>query len=199
MSSARYEFRAFARDFGLVEDRLRDRAEPSRIVESHELYIVTARNDVSNIKIRDGRLDIKQRLDTQQRLERWTPVLKRELPLVKESDAGLLVDALGLDIGAEALRGLSLPDLLTQQVFPRSDLGAARVFKQRFGFMVQGCQCEIVNLSVNGAWLRSCCVESENTEAVLALIAELGLNAYDNTHYALAVRRVLGLDRDRLL
>lgn len=199
MSSARYEFRAFARDFGLVEDRLRDRVEPSRIAESHELYIVTTRSDVRNIKVREGRLDIKQCLGTHQRLERWTPVLKQELPLVSESDAGLLADALGLDCGHEALRDRSLSDLLTQQVFPRPDLGAARVFKQRFGFLLQECQCEIVNLSVNGAWLRSCCVEAEDAEAVLALIAELGLDAYDNTHYALAVRRVLGLDRDCLL
>jgi len=199
MSGARYEFRAFARDFGLVEDRLRDLAEPSRIVESKELYIVTARSDVSNIKIRDKRLDIKQCLGRHQGLEQWKPVLKQELPLVSESDAGLLAEALGLACGAEELLNRKLSDLLTEQVFPQPDLGAARVFKQRFGFLVQDCQCEIVTLAVNGAWLRSCCVEAESSDAVLDLIAKLGLDAYDNTSYASAVRRVLGLEKDHLL
>jgi len=199
MSNARYEFRAFARDFGLVEDRLRDLAEPSRIIESHELYIVTTRSDDSNIKVRDKLLDIKQCLGRHQGLEQWKPVLKQELPLVSDSDADLLADALGLACGAEALLHRSLYDLLTEQVFPRPDLGAARVFKQRFGFLIQDCQCEIVTLAVNGAWLRSCCVEAENPDAVLDLIAKLGLDAYDNTSYARAVRRVLGLDKDYLL
>ena len=196
---ARYEFRAFARDFGLVEDRLRELAEPSRIVESHELYIVTSRSDASNIKIRGGRLDIKQCLGEQQGLEQWKPVLKQELPLVNEPDAARLAEALVLDCSADELCGRNLSELLSEQVFPQPDLGAARVFKQRFGFLVQDCQCEIVALSVNGAWTRSCCVEAESADAVLALITQLGLDAYPNTSYARAVRRILGLDRDHLL
>lgn len=196
---ARYEFRAFARDFGLVEDRLRELAEPSRIVESHEVYIVTSRSDASNIKIRDGRLEIKQLLGEQQGLEQWKPVLKQELPLEHTADAAVLADALALDCDAEKLCGRALPELLDEQVFSHVDLGAARVFKQRFGFLVHGCQCEIVALAVNGAWTRSCCVEAENADAVLALIAQLGLDAYTNTSYARAVRRILGLERDQLL
>ena len=45
---ARYEFRAFAHDFGIVEEAIRRRARVARYRESLEVYIMSAGNDENN-------------------------------------------------------------------------------------------------------------------------------------------------------
>ncbi|MGD8617518.1 MAG: hypothetical protein PVI91_17970, partial [Gammaproteobacteria bacterium] len=55
----RYEFRAFAQHFGLVEDEIRRRSQCERIRESCEIYILTAASSENNTKVRDELMDIK--------------------------------------------------------------------------------------------------------------------------------------------
>ena len=55
----RYEFRAFAQNFGLVEDKIRKLSKLEKFRESSEIYIVSAGNTENNIKIRYDALDIK--------------------------------------------------------------------------------------------------------------------------------------------
>lgn len=50
-TSARYEFRAFAHDFGLAEEAIRRDAGEARYRESLEVYLMSAGNDENNTKV----------------------------------------------------------------------------------------------------------------------------------------------------
>ncbi|MCP4423849.1 MAG: hypothetical protein GY803_05090, partial [Chloroflexi bacterium] len=69
----RYEFRAFAQNFGLVVEKMRRLAPCSLIRESDEWYIMSAANNANNTKIRDGKLDIKVFVQERRGLEQWRP------------------------------------------------------------------------------------------------------------------------------
>ena len=56
---ARYEFRAFAQNFGLAEEKMRKLSKFEKFRESSEIYILSAANHEHNIKIRYDTLDIK--------------------------------------------------------------------------------------------------------------------------------------------
>ena len=56
---ARYEFRAFAHDFGIVEEAIRRHSPMASYRESLEVYLVSAANDNNNAKVRGGLMDIK--------------------------------------------------------------------------------------------------------------------------------------------
>ena len=56
----RFEFRAFAQNFGMVETKMRKLSKCEIIRESPEVYIVSAANNENNTKIRDIKMDIKE-------------------------------------------------------------------------------------------------------------------------------------------
>ena len=66
--------------------------------------------------------------------------------------------------------------------------------RRRFGFTVSGCITEIADLLVNGAAIRTVAVESEDPEAVLHAKEILGLGAYENVNYLLAIKRIIGME-----
>ena len=55
----RFEFRTWAKNFGMVETKMRRIAPCEGIRESGEIYIVSAGNNENNTKIRDKLMDIK--------------------------------------------------------------------------------------------------------------------------------------------
>lgn len=189
----RYEFRAFAPTFGLVESRMRSLSPPPEIRESAEIYLLTAADGRHNVKVRDNLLDVKMLLATRQRLEQWMPTLKLALP----AEAGELEEQVLPLLGLAGLKLVSgqypAPRLVEQLTRPSSGVIAAQVFKRRFGFRIADCACELADITVNGAAIRTASVESENPDLALQVIAELGLDEYDNTSYVLALRRVTGL------
>ncbi len=65
----RFEFRAFAQDFGIVEEKIRQLSPVEKIRESLEVYIISAGNNENNTKIRDNKMDIKVFVQEKQGLE----------------------------------------------------------------------------------------------------------------------------------
>ncbi len=198
MSDDRYEYRAFAKNFGLVEDRLRGRAQPVRIQESNDTYLVPFSASAHSPKIRGQKLDVKTLLTVKTSLEQWTPSFKTDLPIKDQSLAERAFDLLGapypgLD-SADALVDMNETQLVESVGRRAPELGVALVFKRRQLFTVGHCSAELVELSVNGAWLMSVCVESVVPEAVHSLCNDLGLNQYPNHSYLSMLRRVLGFD-----
>jgi hypothetical protein len=189
----RYEFRAFAQGFGLVEERLR-RGRPSELIrESIEFYLVAAGNDDKNLKIRHQTLDVKALIAVRDGLEQWRPVLKVEFPLSAETLRDEVMAALDVEAGALTRESYTVPQLVDEVARPHPGLGVAHVFKRRFGYTVEGCMAEIAELLINGAAIRSMAVESEDPEAALAAKALLGLDDHENVNYPRAIKRVLGL------
>jgi hypothetical protein len=192
-TGARYELRAFAQGFGLVEETLRRDAGAIRYRESLEVYILSAGNDGNNTKVRDGRMDIKDLVNRDRGLERWSPRMKGEFPLARGVILEQVLPALAVD--APQLRRDAYPfeDYLRDIIIPHPDLAAVSVFKQRLGFDIEGGVAELAKVYINGAFLRTVCLESTDPDRVLATAARIHLDNYENVSYPLAIKRVVGM------
>jgi hypothetical protein len=190
----RYEFRAFAQHFGLVEDEIRRRSQCERIRESCEIYILTAASSENNTKVRDELMDIKTLLRRDRGLEQWAPRMKGSFPLSAEQVSEQVFPAFGVPLPSLQRPTYTLVQLLDELVRPHPDLVVARVFKRRFGFSVDGCTTELAELSVNGAAIGTAAVEGEDPELVLETRQLLGLGEYENVNYLLALKRIVGME-----
>ncbi len=192
-TSARYELRAFAQDFGIVEEAIRrDGGEP-RYRESLEVYLMSAGNDENNTKVRGGLLDIKVLLNRDRGLEQWSPRLKEEFPLTRQAILGEVFPAFGVEVPELKRDAYSLEEFLGGVIHPHRDLAAVSVLKQRFGFDIDGCTVELGNLYINGAWMRTASLESTDADLVLRTRTRVHLDRYDNVNYLLAIKRVIGM------
>jgi hypothetical protein len=190
----RYEFRAFAQNFGLVQDKIRSYSACEKYRESGEVYILAMDNNENNTKIRDDRMDIKVLVKKEQGLEQWSPRMKGGFPMTVEMIGDEVFPAFGVSVPQFSRARYTLDQFLNEVITPHRDLSAARVFKRRFGFTVYGCMTEMAELLVNGAAIRTVAVESEDREAVLQAKAMLGLHEYENVNYLLAIKRIIGME-----
>ncbi|MCC5887980.1 MAG: hypothetical protein JJT88_16215 [Gammaproteobacteria bacterium] len=191
-SPPRYEFRSFAQQFGRIDFELRERAGAPEIRESAEVYLLSRATEF-NVKLRSGLLDIKERIAVERGLEQWRPALKLPLPLSSDALQTRVLPALGVQI--EAL----LPEEVDEQALcgvlrdATRDVVIVDLFKRRFGFRFESVQAEVVEVLVNGAAIRSVCVEGVDADDVLHLVEALGLLAYGNINYVAALKRITGL------
>jgi hypothetical protein len=190
----RYEFRAFAQNYGLVEDKIRSYSTCEKYRESREIYILSADNNENNTKIRDDRMDIKVLVKKEQGLEQWSPRMKGEFPMTVETIRDEVFPAFGVSVPQVKRSSYTLGQFLNEVIGPHRDLFVAQVFKCRFGFTVNGCVTEIAELLVNGAAIKTLAVESEDTAAVLQTKEMLGLREYENVNYLLAIKRIIGME-----
>lgn len=79
-----FEFRTFANNFGIVEERMRQLAACEKIRESSEIYIMSAGNNENNTKVRDDLMDIKVFLKEEKGLEQQNPRMKGNFPMKRE-------------------------------------------------------------------------------------------------------------------
>lgn len=192
-SDARFEFRCWARNFGLVDTRLRRISACHGIRESEEIYIATAAKDDTNIKIRDGFLDIKELIETRGDLERWRPRVQYKLPVTKEMLEGDVLPGLGIALSPLRCSTYALDQLLEEVVLPAPKMAVASVFKRRFAFTVNGCMTELDEVWINGASLHSVTIESMDPSAVLEARNRLRLDNLENVSYPQAIKRVMGM------
>jgi hypothetical protein len=192
---ARYEYRAFAANFGIVEQRLRAAGGTPQIRESAEVYFVGRDDDTHNVKIRNGELDIKVLVHRASGLEQWDPKHQLHFPLADRTLAEVLAPSLAFAGRLPAGAGES-PGRLTAALHAREDVVVVDLFKRRFGFLVEDCIAELADVTCNGAAVRTACVESTDLEQVLHVVAGLGLDAFPNVSYLTALRRMTGLARE---
>jgi len=67
------------------------------------------------------------------------------------------------------------------------------VEKMRYGFTIDGINCEYAQVWVNGALVESACVESENYAGMRQVIDGLGIASMPNTNYLKAAKKVVGM------
>lgn len=191
-SQNRHEYRAFARHFGLVEERLRQWGGEPLIRESAEVYLLSARSPDQNIKIRNDQLDIKQRIAENAGFEQWAPAGKWAFPL-DDAARHALSRALRLDQAVAASEAHD-PDALVSALCSNGrEVVRVDLFKRRFGYEFDGCMSEYADVIINGAALSTVCVESTELEAARQLVERLGLDQYPNTGYIAALMRVVAL------
>ncbi len=189
----RYECRAFAQSLGIVEENIRRLSPMTQYRESLEIYIMSAGNDENNTKIRNELMDIKVLVSRDQGLEQWNPRMKGKFPMTAQSIAEEIFPAFGVTTPALQRDTYTLKQFLQEIIEPHRQLAAVNVFKQRYGFEIQGCTAEIAEVYINGARIRTACLESEDKNAVLAAVENIALDKFDNVNYLLAIKRVIGM------
>jgi len=190
----RYEFRAFAQNFGMVETKLRRLAKCEQIRESSEIYIVSAANSDNNTKIRDRKMDIKVFIEKREGLEQWNPRMKGEFPMRADLLKREVFPAFGVAVPDFKRVEYTLQEYLDEIIVPHPQLTAVNVFKLRFAFTVNGCIAESAQLLINGAAIQTVAVENTDITAILKAKEMLGLQEYENVNYLRAIKRIIGLE-----
>jgi hypothetical protein len=196
----RFEFRIFGQDFNRIEQRIRKVALCESISESKEIYILNTGNCDHNVKIREGKLELKHLIERVNDLERWKPAGIWAFPIERRAIPDNLFPVAALE------RTSPFPGSLTAKVTKReflhhiaqvnpcrAPLYRANVFKHRVRFTLEDCPVEIDRILVNGAAIESVAIESQCAAQVLSVRSALGLEQFENTSYPLAVSRILGI------
>ncbi|TVP58977.1 MAG: hypothetical protein EA349_03840 [Halomonadaceae bacterium] len=193
----RFEWRAFAMDFGITEQRLRTRAAPEKIRASKEVQLLPRHNQIDSISLCNNHLLVRSLLQIRGPLELWSVMDKYPLPLTRTQlngrlSAPLLTQATTTepDLGSEALRQALAADGDGVIQLPLE--------KRRWHFSLARCACDITELTINGSHITSIGIGSVDPQAVLDLAAELGLNRWANRSYLSLFRQLVGLEEIRL-
>ncbi len=190
----RFEFRAWAKNFGKVEEQLRKLSPCEMIRESSEIYVVSAGNDENNTKIRDKLMDIKVFVTEKEGLEQWNPRMKGEFPMKASMLEEDVFPAFEVEMPGLERDEYTLDQYLDEVIRPHSQLAPVSVFKRRFAFTINDCITEIAEIEINGAGLQTVAVESVDVPAILKAKDMLGLNDYENVNYLRAIKRVIGME-----
>ena len=157
-----------------------------------ETYVLSARTDEANVKVRDGLLDIKTKVgETPEGYEIFQPRGKFRFPLQKAELATILAH-LGVEVLLEE-EAYSFDEFLAL-ARRHPDLAPVTVEKMRHGFTIDGVICEYAQVWFNGALVESACAESENYAAMKSVVEGLGLAGWKNTNYLRAAKRVVGME-----
>lgn len=196
ISKPRFEFRTFGQNFENAAMRMARLSQPvpEKVWErkSFEIYIMSRTNDINNTKIRDGKMDIKTFVQSVDGLEQWNPLMKGEFPMSAEMLTKEVFPAFQVDMPALKKETYTFDEFM-EMINNHPDLLAVRVFKQRFGYMVNNTICEVGNVLINGAKVVTINSESTEVEDILKTIMDIGLEGVENINYLQAIKRVTGM------
>ncbi len=192
----RFEFRSFGQNFDEIHKRMARFSVPvpEKVWERHseEIYIMSRTNDINNTKIRNGKMDIKTYVQTVSGLEQWNPLMKGEFPMKAEMLINEVFPAFQVDIPALSKEEYTYEEFM-QMIHNHSDLQAVRVYKQRFGYMVNDTICEYGVVLVNGARIVTINSESTEVDDILKTMKDIGAEGLENINYLQAIKRVIGM------
>lgn len=157
-----------------------------------ETYFLSRRTNDANVKVRDGLLDIKVKTgETPQGFEIFQPRGKFQFP-VRREDLATIAGHLKVEIAIE--RAVCTFDEFLSIARSHPFLVPVTVEKMRYGFTIDRVICEYAQVWFNGAMVESACAESEDYEAMCAVVELLGLTEFPNTNYLKAAKRVVGIE-----
>jgi len=192
----RYEFRIFGNNLKKYENIINKLSEKEITREMDSIYLLTPWKRKNNVKIREGVMDIKileQELDG---LEQWNPFLVGKFPLKADVIKSVVFPTLGIESPVFERKKYSLDQFINEVVCIDPDLAVAYVWKIRHAYTVNECITEIAEIKVNGASIKTICVESEDPAKVLEAKKILNMGSkMENVNYPLALKRVMGLTK----
>ena len=190
----RAEFRVFGQNvLDVVTTTMwKAQAKLFKIRTSGETYILSAKTNEANVKIRDGLLDIKTKVsETPDGYEVFQPRGKFQFPVSKDELAKIFENLL---VEIELDQETYTLDAFISMVKAHPELAAVSVDKERYGFSVDGMICEYGKILFNGAMVETACVESEDYEGMTRAIKALELDGMENVNYLKAAKRVIGME-----
>ncbi len=192
----RYEFRVFGNNLKKYEDKIEELSEKEMTREMDSIYLLTPWKRKNNVKIREGVMDIKVLEQEMDGLEQWNPFLVGKFPLKADVIKSVVFPALGIESPVFERKKYTLDQFINEVVCIDPDLAVAYVWKTRHAYTVNDCITEIAEIKVNGAYIKTICVESEDPAKVLEAkkLLKMGDNR-ENVNYPLALKRVMGLTK----
>ena len=176
----RWEWRTFGLGFGGAEARLAA-LEPKGVQETDEVYLLASGG--ANVKIRAALMDIKVLKQVNgDGLEQWTPVMKAEFPL-GPTELARVFESLRLPLPAMSRASYTLDEFIEAFTGSGSAIRAVKVHKRRVRYTVGGCTSELSEVVADGKPTRTIAIESEDAQAVIRAVHDIGLGGYTNTSY----------------
>ena len=190
----KYEFRIFGQSFPELEKLIVEKAGLVRQREMNDVYLLTAADNENNVKIRNGKMDMKVLEETFEGLERWTPYMIGEFPMEVEVIKSTVFPALGIPAPAFNRTEYKLDQFLNELVYHDPDLFVAYTSKKRKEFEFNECEVEITDVTINSACIKTICIESESYEKVLETKKILNIaDSEENVNYPTALKKIMGL------
>ncbi len=190
----RYEFRIFGNALLKVEEKIKALSPKEMSRQMDSVYLLTPYKRKNNVKIREGIMDIKVLEHEEAGLQQWNPFLVGEFPLEAEVIKTVVFPALGVESPVFERRKYTLKQFIAEVLTVDPDLAVAYLWKTRHAYTVAGCITEIAEIKVNGASIKTICIESEDADKVLEAKKLLGIgNTVENVSYPLALKRIMGL------
>ena len=188
----RYEFRIWAETLASLRKGLEGLAQAKQTF-SQETYLVSARTDRCNAKIRSDLMDIKVLIAEDRGLEQWKPVLKAGFPLQRSVIATQVFTSLELPPPVLSRAEYAREEFLGEVIAAEPQIAIVHVSKNRYQFSLETCQAEFAAVTLNNLARDTVAVESADPDAVLQLIGELGIAGEANTSYIREIKQVLNL------
>ncbi len=191
----RYEFRIFGNNLDKIESRIQELSEKEMTRKMDSIYLLSPYRRRNNIKIRAGVMDIKLLEQTHKGLEQWNPLLVGEFPMKADIIKSTVFPALGVESPVFERKEYSLHQFIDEVVTVDPDLSVAYVWKTRHSYTINGCISEIAEIKINGASIKTICIEAEDPTKVMEVKLLLGISDdLENVNYPLALKRIMGLN-----
>ncbi len=190
-----FEFRIFGNHLEKYEKLIDGISKKEMTRQMESVYLLSPWKRKNNVKIRQGVMDIKVQEQEYKGLEQWSPFLVGEFPLKADVIRTTVFPALGVESPVFERAEYSLKQFINEIVCVDPDLAVAYVWKTRHAYTVAGCITEIAEIRVNGTYVKTICVESDDPEKVSEAkkLLEIDKNE-ENVNYPLALKRFMGLN-----
>ncbi len=186
----RYEFRIWAESLAPLRAKLEALGQP-REAKSAETYLISKVTEGCNAKIRAELMDIKVLVGEYRGLEQWKPILKAGFPISQLDIASQVFPSLQVMAPTLVKSAYTFDEFLNSVVRPEPKIAVVEVTKTRYQFTIGVCAAEYSLITINGTPRDTVAVESTDPDAVLELVAKLGINE-PNVSYIREIRRILG-------
>src|SRR5690242_3579249 len=135
----RYEYRVWGNTLEDQKNELQRLGQMLRTESSEETYLISARTETRNVKIRRAQLSIKALLATTQELQLWKPTLAADFPLNRSVIAGQIFPEFELQAPELSRPRYSVDDFLREIIRPFSEIAVVKIFKTRTRFQFNEC------------------------------------------------------------
>jgi len=190
-----FEFRSFGQNFGEAEKILLELGKNVSPKENYDYYILSEANQTFNILIRKKNLIIKELVSTTRNLEKWNENCRQAFPINKDFIENTFFPATGIEAPSIEDKEYDIISFIEEIVNQDPDLKIVEVFKSKIEYTHNNCNCEIANNLINGAFIKTFNIESENVEDVHATLKEMSItDNFTNTNYPLKIKQIIGIE-----
>ncbi|MDX1689802.1 MAG: hypothetical protein R3290_02140 [Acidimicrobiia bacterium] len=183
---ARLEFRVWG-DAADLETSLADRGEPTGSTTRRDRYVVT-RAEGLNVKMREGRIETKRLIGTEDGFERWTPDIEEAFPVDRDV-LERVFDETGVDLDALPPAGATVDELIRS--LEEAGVPTVVAAKRRHAFdLPDDIAGEMTDVVLGEVATRTAVIEGPELDPLVELRTELGLDELPNVSMAEAAARV---------